>query len=56
MNLSIAVPLLLSMSSAYLLLQDEDINRSTRFVSKRKERQQRYFQKCATMNLYNIDF
>ena len=45
MNLSIAVPLLLSMSSAYLLLQDEDLSRSTRYVSKRKERATALFPK-----------
>jgi tight adherence protein C len=45
MKLSIAVPLLLSMSSAYLLLQDEDINRSTRYVSQRKEKATALFPK-----------
>ena len=45
MNLAIAVPLLLSMSSAYFLLQDEDKSKSIRFVSKRKEKATALFPK-----------
>jgi tight adherence protein C len=45
MDLAIAVPLLLSMSSAYFLLQDEDINRSARFISKRREKTTALFPK-----------
>ncbi len=45
MNIAIAVPLLLSMSSAYFLLQDEDISRSARFVSKRREKATALFPK-----------
>jgi len=45
MNLAIAVPLLLSMSSAYFLLLDEDINQSTRFISKRKDKATALFPK-----------
>ena len=38
MNPEIAVPLVLSISSAYFLLQDEDIKKSTLFVTKNKDR------------------
>jgi len=50
MNLAIAVPLLLSMSSAYFLLQDEDISRSARFVSKRREKATALFPKMRDHN------
>jgi len=45
MNLAISIPLLLSMSSAYFLLLDEDINQSTRFISKRKDKATALFPK-----------
>ena len=45
MQPSIAVPLLLSMSSAYYLLQDEDINQSIHFISQRKEKASTLFPK-----------
>jgi len=45
MNLTISIPLLLSMSSAYFLLLDEDINQSTRFISKRKDKATALFPK-----------
>lgn len=45
MNLAIAIPLLLSLSSAYLLLQAEDLNNSMRFFSKRKEKASALFPK-----------
>ncbi|MGI9144848.1 MAG: type II secretion system F family protein [Candidatus Planktophila sp.] len=44
-NLSIGVPLLLSMSSAYFLLQDEDIKQSIRFIAKSKEKSSTLFPK-----------
>lgn len=37
MNLTFTIPLLLSIGSAYLLLQDEDINNSIHFLAKSKE-------------------
>jgi tight adherence protein C len=43
MNLALIVPLLLSISSAYLLLQDEDINNSVHFIGKRKEQASELF-------------
>ena len=45
MNLAIAASLVLSMSSAYFLLQDEDIKMSTRFFAKRKDRAAQLFPK-----------
>ncbi|CAN2220978.1 TadB Flp pilus assembly protein TadB [Candidatus Nanopelagicaceae bacterium] len=45
MNLSITVPLLLSIGSAYFLLQDEDIKTSTRFLAKRKAKATSLFPK-----------
>jgi tight adherence protein C len=45
MNLAITVPLLLSISSAFFLLQDEDLKTSTRFLSKRKEKATSLFPK-----------
>ena len=45
MNLAITVSLVLSMSSAYFLLQDEDIKTSTRFFAKRKDRAAELFPK-----------
>jgi len=43
MNLAIAIPVLFSIGSAYLILQDEDINESTLFVSKRRARVASFF-------------
>ena len=45
MNLTIAVSLVLSLSSAYFLLQDEDIKKSTRFFAKSKNRTSELFPK-----------
>lgn len=45
MNIAITVPLLLAIGSAYFLLQDEDIETSTRFISKRKEKTAALFPK-----------
>ncbi|MFZ4124098.1 MAG: type II secretion system F family protein [Candidatus Planktophila sp.] len=45
MNLAIAIPVLFSIGSAYLILQDEDIKESTFFVSKRRARVASFFPK-----------
>jgi tight adherence protein C len=45
MNLAIAIPILLSICSAYLILQDEDIKESRLFVSKRRDRAASFFPK-----------
>jgi tight adherence protein C len=45
MNLAIAAPLVLSICSAYLLLQDEDIKKSTQFVTRNKDRLSSLFPK-----------
>lgn len=45
MNLGIAIPLLLSVSSAYLLLQDEDIKASSKFVAQKSKQTSTLFPK-----------
>jgi tight adherence protein C len=45
MNLGIAIPLLLSVSSAYLLLQDEDITASSKFVAQKSKQTSTLFPK-----------
>jgi tight adherence protein C len=50
MNLAIAASLVLSMSSAYFLLQDEDIKMSTRFFTKGKDRTAELFPKMRDHN------
>ena len=45
MNLGIAIPLILSISSAYLLLQDEDIRASSRFVAQKSKQTSALFPK-----------
>jgi tight adherence protein C len=45
MNLGIAIPLILSLGSAYFLLQDEDINASSRFVTERSKQTSALFPK-----------
>jgi tight adherence protein C len=45
MNLSITIPLMLSICSAYLLLQDEDIQASSRFVTQKSKQTSAVFPK-----------
>ena len=45
MNLAISIPLILSICSAYLLLQDEDIQASSRFITQKSKQTSAVFPK-----------
>lgn len=50
MNIAITAPLVLSLSSAYFLLQDEDIKMSARFVARHKSNTSQLFPKMPDHN------